>query len=290
MRLDCLAFALAVTLSASACCTAPEQADERKTVIAITASNHLIRFHAGAPGKLLSTKTLTGLQPGEAVLGLDYRAPERWLYAVGSTNRLYRVNPLTAIATPVGERFAVPLTGTYFGIDFDPVEDLLRIVSDTGQNLRIHPDASTVADDDPTQPGAQVDGPLVYATGDPSDQQRPAVVAIACTPRMPGNTAATTYALDAAAGALVTLGNRAGNTPAMPANAGHLFTVGSLGTGPFVHAAFDIVASSGTAFAALTSADAAPSRWVTVDLTTGAARLIGPIGGGEAVIGIAIEP
>jgi len=293
MRLDrtiAIALALAIALAASACNTAPEQEGRRETVLAVTASNHLIRFHADTPGRLVSTKALTGLQPGETVLGIDYRLPERWLYAVGSTNRLYRVNPATAVATPVGERFAVPLTGTYFGVDCDPTNDWLRIVSDTGQNLRVRPDTSTVVDSDPAMSGVQIDAPLSYTTGDPSDRQRPGIVAIASTRSVSGDDSTTTFALDAAAGALVTLGNRGGKAPAMSPDGGHLLTVGPLGTGPFLHAAFDIAAASGAAFAALTSADATESRWVTVDLAGGAAHLIGPIGAGEAVVGMAIEP
>lgn len=285
------AIALAWTVGLPACTTPPsEPVARRETVVAVTASSQLIRFNAGAPAKLLSTKALTGLQPGEQVLGIDYRVAKGWLYAVGSTNRLYRINTITAIATPVGERFAVPLTGTHFGVDFNPTVDRLRIVSDTGQNLRVHPDTAALVDGDPVAAGIQVDGPLAYATGDPADEQRPAIVAIAYTYNEIDEKLTTNFALDASAGALVALGSREGKTPAVSPNSGHLFTVGPLGAGAFAQAAFDIGDVSGAAFAALTAADAHESRWVEVDLATGAARVIGAIGGGEAVIGIAIEP
>ena len=291
MRLDRpVALAFAIVLASSACSTASAPATQRQTVLAVTPSSHLIRFNAGAPGTLLSTKALTGLQPGETLLGIGYRVAKGWLYAVGSSNRLYRVNALTANATPVGEPFTVPLTGTHFGVAFNPAEDLLRIVSDTGQSLRVDPDTAAVVDGDPTLPGVQADGPLAYATGDPADQQRPAIVAAACVTDKAGGKPATTFALDAATGSLVTLGSREGRTPAMSPNAGHLFTVGALGAGPFAHAALDAAHASSTALAALTATDATESRWLEVDLLTGTARLIGVIGGGEAVIGIAIEP
>ena len=121
------------------------------------------------------------------------------------------------------------------------------------------------------------------------EQQRPVLVAAACARNVsapPPTT--TTFALDAAAGALVTLGNREGKVPVLSPDAGHLFTVGALGTGPFVHAAFDI-ATTGAAYAAVTPANGTESRWMAVDLSTGAARPIGAVGGEEAIVGIAIE-
>jgi hypothetical protein len=34
----------------------------------------------------------------------------------------------------------VPLDGTFFGVDFNPTVDRLRVISDTGQNLRVNVD------------------------------------------------------------------------------------------------------------------------------------------------------
>ncbi len=59
---------------------------------------------------------------------------------------------------------------------------------------------------------------------------------------------------------------------------------------PFDDAAFDIQALSDVAFAALNSRSGGASRWVTIDLQTGAARSLGVIGGGETVRAIALEP
>ncbi len=50
-------------------------------------------------------------------------------------------------ATAVGMRL-IPLNGNAFGVDFNPVPDLLRIVSDLGQNIRIRPADGTVAGTD----------------------------------------------------------------------------------------------------------------------------------------------
>ena len=110
------------------------------------AGNTLDKYSTTNPETLLSSATITGLQPGERVLGLDFRPRNGQLYALGSNSRVYTVNPMTGVAT-----FAfsftnsmggapVLLSGTSFGFDFNPQVDRLRIVSNTGQNLRVVPD------------------------------------------------------------------------------------------------------------------------------------------------------
>jgi hypothetical protein len=73
-------------------------------------------------------------------------------------------------------------------------------------------------------------------------------------------------------------------------NTGRLSTVGWLDAGPFSDASFDIHVITDAGFAALTAAGARVSRWVRVDLKTGRASVLGLIGGGEAVRGVALEP
>ena len=58
---------------------------------------------------------------------------------------LYVVSPLTGAATAVGGPFTPALSGTVFGFDFNPTVDRIRVVSDTGQNLRLNPDTGAVA-------------------------------------------------------------------------------------------------------------------------------------------------
>ena len=58
----------------------------------------------------------------------------------------------------------------------------------------------------------------------------------------------------------------------------------------FNNASFDIQALSDVAVAALNSDGSMASRWVMIDLKTGAAKSLGTVGGGERVVGIAMEP
>src|SRR5205807_1195929 len=82
------------------------------TVFAITPTNDLLRFDSATPGAIDSTAAVTGLQPGESVLGLDFRPATGQLYALGSTSRLYTLDVTTAAATQVGSgTFSPALSG-----------------------------------------------------------------------------------------------------------------------------------------------------------------------------------
>ena len=78
---------------------------------------------------------VTGLQSNETLLGIDFRPATGELYGLGSTSRLYKVDPTTAVATAVGGQFSRCLSGFSFGFDFNPVIDRIRVVSETNQNL-----------------------------------------------------------------------------------------------------------------------------------------------------------
>lgn len=276
-----------------ACAAVPDIADgplRKESVVAVTASNQLIRFNAGQPSRILSTVALTGLQPSETVLGIDFRIAKGQLYALGSSGRLYRIDAATGSATAVGTQPISSLAGNEFGVDFNPTVDRVRVVSDSGLNMRLHPDTGAQVDGNPTLDGVQTDGPLAYAAGDVNAGKTPSVTAAAYTYNKTNDKITTNYAIDAAAGALVTQGTLEGATPAVSPNTGQLRTVGALGAGSFRSAAFDIADLSGVAYAALTDANAKASRWVEIDLKTGAATALGVIGGGEPVRGAAVEP
>lgn len=262
----------------------------KESVVAVTASNQLIRFNAGQPGRILSTQPLKGLQPGETVLGIDFRIVKGQLYALGSSGRLYLVDAQSGVASAVGGPIPVPLTGTEYGVDFNPTVDRLRVVANTGQNLRLHPDTGAVVDGNPAIEGLQTDGFLRYADGDPNAGKAASVVAAAYTYNKTNEKITTNYAIDANFGTLVMQGSAEGVQPVVSPNTGLLRTVGALRAGSFQRASFDIADVSGAAFAALTSAGDKGSRWVEIDLTTGAAKALGTIGGGETVRGIAVEP
>ena len=286
-----LSLPLVGMLSACAGLPTPAEGPVRKeNVVAVTSTNQLIRFNAGQPGRILSRTALTGLQAGETVLGIDYRVLKGQLYALGSSGRLYRVDVGSGAASMVGAPLPIALNGTEFGVDFNPTVDRLRVVSNTGQNLRLHPDTGAVIDGNPALDGLQTDGPLAYAAGDVNVGKSPGVVAAAYTYNKADEKITTNYAIDASLGTLAIQGSLEGTLPVVSPNTGQLRTVGALGAGAFQRASFDIADLSGAAFAALTTDGDKSSRWVEIDLKTGRARTLGPIGGGEPVRGVAIEP
>jgi hypothetical protein len=220
------------------------------TIYGVTTNNQLVRFSATAPGTVTNVGTITGLQTGENILGIDFRPATGQLYGLGSTSRLYVINKTTGAATSVGV-LTTALNGTDFGFDFNPTVDRIRIVSNTGQNLRVNPnDASAI-----------VDGAINGAATQPT--------AAAYTNNFAGATTTTLYDIDATTDTLYQQN---------PANSGTLTAVGALGVDFQSINGFDFFSGNNTAYAA-SIAGSGTSQLYTINLTTGAASLIGGIGG-----------
>lgn len=262
----------------------------KETLYALTDGNALLRLNAGQPQKVLQRVSIKGLQPGEQLLGIDYRVARGVLFAYGSSGRFYTLNTETGAASAVGGPIAVKTAGSETGFDFNPTVDRIRLVTDEGQNLRLHPDTGAVVDSDANAPGLQTDGTLAYAANDVNAGRKPRIMAAGYTYNKTNEKITTNFAIDGGLGTLVTQGTREGVTPAVSPNSGQLFTVGALGSGPVARAALDIADINNAAFAALTPAGARASALYLVNLDNGSAQRIGRIGGGELVRGIAIEP
>lgn len=288
LRLAPLAGALLV--SACALGTAePVGPPAKETIHAVTASGRLLSFNAGQPQKILTDKPLSGLRSGERLVGIDYRVAKGQLFGLGASGQLYRIDAATAAATAIGTPASLP-EGREFGFDFNPTVDRIRVVSDAGFNLRLHPDTGAVIDADAAQPGVQLDGRLAYDAADRMAGHAPRIVAAGYTYNKDNEKITTNYALDGAAGTLVHQGTKEGVAPAVSPNTGRLYTVGMLGTGPFERASLDISDVSNAAFAGINAIAGRPTRWYRIDLASGAATFIGTVGGGEPITGSAIEP
>lgn len=141
------------------------------------AGNTLDKYSTYDPEKILGSAMITGLQAGESILGIDFRPLNGQLYALGSNSRVYIVNPTTGVATfafsfTTTTGMTVLLSGTSFGFDFNPAADRLRIISNTGQNLRVVPDnvaagvaGTTFVDANINPMGASVNG-VAYDNND----------------------------------------------------------------------------------------------------------------------------
>ena len=243
------------------------QGQAAPNMVAVTADNQVIRFNGTAPGTVSSTVAITGLQSGEMLHGIDFRPANGRLYAVGSTGRLYTIDPASGAATQSGSS-TLSLSGMAFGVDFNPVPDRLRVVSDGDQNLRINVDTAE----------ATVDGTLKYAPGDANASANPMVVAAGYTNSMAGAQSTTLFVIDSGLDVLARQD---------PPNDGVLNTIGKLGVDVSEVAGFDIAPDGNRAFAALTMAGGAGSELYSIDLTSGAATKVGPIGSNLAIRGLA---
>ena len=254
----------------------PAGAPRPQTVVAVTADGALITFNAGTPRQIDARLPVTGLAAGERLVGIDYRVARGVLYGLGSTGRLYTLDAATGLATPVGSAPAASLAGSRFGVDFNPAADRIRVVSDRGQNLRLHPDTGALAVTDPVLTAG--------TTGAPASN----IVGAAYTYNKRDEKLTTNYALDIARGWLLTQGTVEGRTPGVSPNTGRLYDVGALGTGPLEDAALDIADLDNTALAALRQGGR--TRLVALDLASGRATLLGTVGDGRPLAGIAIAP
>ncbi len=286
-------FVSLLALSAALLST-PAAADAELAKIrlyAVSASHQLIAVSAAEPGRIIRSVTLYGLDANERLLGIDYRVAHGVLYALGSSGRVFRVDVASGALSAVGEtRFGHALEGTQFGFDFNPAADRIRIVSERGQNLRAHPETGALVDFKPDIDGFQPDGALAFRSDDANAGRAPRVIAAAYTYNTENEKLTTNFAIDGELGALLRQGSVEGTEPVVSPNTGALSTVGSLGTGSLSEAHFDISDVTNTALAALSTRAAPVPTLYRIDLGSGRAYAIGPIGTGEPLLGIAIEP
>jgi hypothetical protein len=125
----------------------PAQAAIPLQVIGLTADQRLVRFREDSPQKTRTIGSISGLSGGDTKLvGIDFRPATGALYGLGDAGGVYTLDVTNAQAT-FKAQLSVALSGTSFGVDFNPTVDRLRIISDNGQNLRANvDDGSTIVD------------------------------------------------------------------------------------------------------------------------------------------------
>jgi Domain of unknown function (DUF4394) len=194
-------------------------------VVGLVDGTSLVRFTTADPAPVGEPATVSGMAGDTRLVGIDYRVQDGLLYGVGDEGGLYSITE-TGTATKVGE-LSVPLDGEVFGVDFNPAANALRVISDTGQNLRqpfaTTPLPNTVADTELSNPAQAPATGTVPANG---------VVSAAYTNNDTEDTTATSlFVLDAAAGRI---------SLQAPANGGTLSPTGSLGVDADAGWGFDI--------------------------------------------------
>ena len=240
-------------------------------VVGLTDDQRLICFNERSPGDARNLGFVTGLMGDTKLIGIDFRVQNKMMYGVGDKGGVYLINTRNAAATFVN-RLSVPLVGNSFGVDFNPAADRLRIVSDTGQNLRHNVNEGGVT---------VTDGALNYA-----GETAVGVTGSAYTNNdLDPATATTLYALDTRLDQIA--------IQSLP-NAGTLAATGKLTIEATSSAGFDIystirngVTVAVQSLASLQTADGAISLY-SVSLPTGKATSRGSFAAGNKVIDIAI--
>ena len=245
----------------------------------------LVGYDSDAPATVLSKATVTGLDAGATLVGIDYRGTNSKLYGVASNSRLYTVDPASGAATAVGATFTTALSGTVYGVDFNPAADKLRIVSNTGQNLRVNADTGAIAGVDTALSYDATTYDQVVGGTAPT----PNVVAVAYTQNPPatGTTPVTTlYDIDATLSLLSTQGTSSDNTGTdlVSPNTGKLFPVDKLGFTPGANVGFDIQAGTDLALVSV------GNKLYSVSLTTAGTISTGNLPTGASFKDLAIQP
>ena len=220
---------------------------------ALSATDKLLIFNPMSPNISVIEKTISGLPMGVTLEGIDFRPADATIYGVGSDSKLYTINTLTGAVT-FKSTLSIPLSGgtdASYGVDFNPFANLLRVVSNTGQNLRINVDTGVTS----------VDTPLTFSGTSKG------VNGAAYTNSNVGLTAGgqtMLFNLDSQS-------NKLYKQDPMP-NAGVLVEVGNLGVTIDKSNGFDIGGISGLGYGLLTVGGT--SGLYGINLTTGAATKI----------------
>jgi hypothetical protein len=196
---------------------------DRLRVIGLTSDQRLICFTEYDPDDANTIGFVSGFSGGDVrLVGIDYRPANGVLYGLGNAGGIYTIDTTNARGT-LRSRLNMPLSGSLFGVDFNPVVDRLRIVSDTGQNLRVNVDDGTTV----------MDGTLTYTV----PPATPVVTAAGVTGSAytnndaDPNTATTLYGIDT---------NLDQVAIQSPANAGLLVATGKLSVDTTQSIGFDI--------------------------------------------------
>ena len=223
-----------------------------------------------SPGNVTNRVAITGLGINDRLQGIDFRPATGELFGLSSEDALYTIDTGTGAASLVGPGFSDTLDGTFFGFDFNPAIDRIRIVSTTDTNFVANPNTGDANVADTT--------PVFFADGDANQGANPNLIGHGYTNSVPNADSTQLFAVDSGLDILVTQAN----------NAGTLNTVGDLGIDIVDIGEFDIAGEGDEAFLAAIENGEDFSSLFRIDLSTGSATDLGRIGDGLTIAGLAV--
>lgn len=268
------------------------------TTAYVLSNNTLISFDTSNPDNLNASIPITGLAAGQNLVGIDFRPQNGKLYGIASDGmgnaQLYAISIQTGLAVAIGTlgQFVdgvgnpVAITGSDFGIDFNPTVDRLRIVTSNGLNFRVNPNTGAAIDSSLPITGVNPDGSINGGTT--------TVNATAYTNSAPNVTTTTQYTLDSVSNTLFIQNPPNNGTQTSPLvvtlNGTPLdFTsVNGFDIPSGVNVSASNTPATGQAFAVLTVGSI--TGLYGIELSTGVATLIGTVGTGtDSVQGFALQ-
>ncbi len=243
----------------------PDLAPRPLDVVGLTSDGRLIEFKSNQPKNASSIAAIWGLSGDTRLVGIDYRPATGELIGLGNQGGVYAVSDFNAQAVKRSQ-LGVALAGTSFGVDFNPTVDRLRVISDTGQNLRVNVDNGMTNLDTPLSSMGVTGAGYTNNDADP-------------------NTATTLFDLDSALDQVVVQS---------PANSGMLAATGKLGVDASPAIGFDVYSAirnsttmSVRAFASLSVGGIA--RFYEINLLQGRVAVAGAFDSVNQVTGIAVK-
>lgn len=195
----------------------------------LTTAGNIVTFDTSNPAIIAGTSAaISGTTGGEAIVDIDVYPVNHILHGIGgTTGNIYRINPVTGVAT----LDAAPQSsvGTPETIDFNPSADRLRVFSAGDANFRITPSVGSAGSNGANIGLVTADGTLAYSGGSPPN---PNLQAAAYTNNFDGTATTALYSIDVDADTLVLHSG----APAFST----LGTVGALGVNVGSNVGFDI--------------------------------------------------
>jgi len=239
-------------------------------------SNILSSFDTAVGASSRTNVPVSGLAPGESLVGLDYRPANGVTYGISNTNNIYTVNTNSGSLTQLGATLSPGLSGTNFGFDFNPAfmgGQFARIISNTDNNRVVDGDNGGYL-------GTVEKTGVFYGSGDLNEGNDPAINHIAYTNSLFGATSTQQFGIDSDLNILTTVAN----------NAGTLATVGGLGVNASAIGGFDIDGATGEAFAVFGNPGGLTSTVYSIDLGNGSASELFTFQGGAFGLTSVPEP
>ncbi len=114
-------------------------------LIGLSTQNELVFLTVAHSATETGLVTIKGLRNGETIVAID---KTKDLFGLSNQSTIYKIDPITGNARPLGGNFSPALSGDLFGFDVSPSDNVIRVMT-TDQNLRISSTTGQVIGQDP---------------------------------------------------------------------------------------------------------------------------------------------